>query len=86
MHDALPGYARIALVIGYHTGGRKGEIRQIRIDKIDFRGEQPKTKNRDTYQFMVTWEPMGDSLGSGLRGCRCRRNSARFGARHRARR
>jgi integrase len=36
LRDALPAYARIALVIGYHTGARKGEIRAIRIDKIDF--------------------------------------------------
>jgi integrase len=35
IRDALPSYARIALVIGYHTGARKGEIRKIRLDKID---------------------------------------------------
>jgi integrase len=64
VRDALPGYARIALVIGYHTGARKGEIRQIRIDKIDFKtkridlpGRTTKPRNRDTYRSMVTWEP-----------------------------
>lgn len=36
IRDSLPLYARIALVISYHTGSRKGEVRRIRIDKIDF--------------------------------------------------
>jgi integrase len=31
----LPDYARIAFVIGYHTGARKGEILSILRDKID---------------------------------------------------
>jgi len=26
---------RIALVIGYHTGARKGEIRNILLDNVD---------------------------------------------------
>lgn len=30
----LPGYARIALVIAYHTGARRGEIRQIKLDRV----------------------------------------------------
>lgn len=37
VRDALPAYARIALVIGYHTGARKGEIGSIRIDAIDLK-------------------------------------------------
>jgi hypothetical protein len=35
--DALPKYARIALVIAYHTGARKGEIRAIRHEQIDLK-------------------------------------------------
>ncbi|HWF45994.1 MAG TPA: site-specific integrase [Bryobacteraceae bacterium] len=37
IRDSLPAYARIALVIAYHTGARKGEIRKIRLDKIDLK-------------------------------------------------
>jgi hypothetical protein len=31
---SLPSSGRIALVIGYYTGARKGEINKIRVDKI----------------------------------------------------
>jgi integrase len=37
IRDSLPAYARIALVIAYHTGARKGEIREIRLDNIDLK-------------------------------------------------
>jgi integrase len=32
--ELLPGYARVALVIAYHTGARRGEIRQIKVDRV----------------------------------------------------
>lgn len=35
IRDCLPTYARIAAVISYHTGARKGEIRKIRKERID---------------------------------------------------
>ena len=37
VREMLPSYARIALVIAYHTGARKGEIRKIQTDRIDFK-------------------------------------------------
>jgi len=37
VRDLLPRYARIALVIGYHTGLRKGMILQIRRDRVDLK-------------------------------------------------
>jgi len=37
VRDALPSYARIALVIGYHTGARKGEIMKILREKVDLK-------------------------------------------------
>lgn len=40
IRDLLPPYARIALVIGYHTGARKGEIRKIRIADINLRASR----------------------------------------------
>jgi integrase len=51
VRDLLPSYARIALVIGYYTGARKGELRQIRKAGIDFKAGRielraPTTKNR----------------------------------------
>jgi integrase len=48
LRDALPVYARIALVIGCHTGIRKGEVRAIRIDKIDFKAMRVLLPGRTT--------------------------------------
>ena len=46
--DALPAYARVALVIGYHTGVRAREIRAIRLDKIDFKAMRILLPGRTT--------------------------------------
>ena len=40
VRDRLPGYVRIALVIGYHTGARKGAILKIRT-RMDRPEERP---------------------------------------------
>jgi Phage integrase family len=48
VRDALPAYARIALVIAYHTGPRKGEIRSIRKDKIDLKAKRINLPGRTT--------------------------------------
>ena len=48
VRDALPAYARIALVIGYHTGTRKGEVRQIRRDSIDLKAKRIALPGRIT--------------------------------------
>jgi hypothetical protein len=37
IRDALPLYARIALVIGYHTGSPKGEITSILVNWVDLK-------------------------------------------------
>jgi integrase len=52
IRDSLPIYARVALVIGYHTGARKGEIRQMRRERIDFKAKRIElpghtTKNKE---------------------------------------
>lgn len=31
VRELLPGYARLALVLGYHTGARRGELLAIRL-------------------------------------------------------
>jgi integrase len=48
IRDSLPIYARVALVISYHTGARKGEIRQIRIERIDFKAKRIELPGRTT--------------------------------------
>jgi integrase len=48
VRDALPGYARIALVIAYYTGARKGEIRSIRKDRIDLKAMRLDLPGRTT--------------------------------------
>lgn len=48
IRDSLPFYARIALVISYHTGARKGEIQKIRLDKIDLKARRIELPGRTT--------------------------------------
>ena len=36
LRDLLPSYARVAFVISYHTGARKGEIRKIIKERVEF--------------------------------------------------
>jgi integrase len=48
IRDALPPYARVALVIAYHTGARKGEVRKIGKDKVDFRSARIDLPGRTT--------------------------------------
>ncbi|MFL6466266.1 MAG: site-specific integrase, partial [Bryobacteraceae bacterium] len=70
IRDSLPRYARVALVIGYHTGARKGEIRRIRIDAIDFktgRIELPAkiTKNK-TARYLPIYGDMKPEIEMAL--------------------
>jgi hypothetical protein len=60
VRDSLPPYARIALVVSYHTGARKGEIAKIRIDKLIsnapasiFPAGQPRTDSRVIFRSMA---------------------------------
>jgi integrase len=48
VRDSLPAYARIALVLAYHTGARKGELRQIRKDRIDLKAKRIDLPGRTT--------------------------------------
>lgn len=48
VRDNLPGYARIALVIAYHTGARKGELRQIRKERINLKAGRIDLPGRTT--------------------------------------
>jgi integrase len=48
VRDLVPPYARIALVIGYLTGARKGQILEIRRDKIDLARRRIQLPERTT--------------------------------------
>lgn len=62
LRDLLPSYARIAFVISYHTGARKGEIRKVLKQLIDFRGKrillQRKTTKNKTPRYLPIYGDM----------------------------
>ncbi len=63
IRDMLPSYARIALVIGYHTGARKGEIQKIRRDQIDLNAKRVNLPGRTTKNGRPRFLPIyGDML------------------------
>lgn len=66
VRDALPGYARIALVIAYHTGARKGEIRGIRKDKIDMKSKRINLPGRTTKNGKPRYLPIYADMGAEL--------------------
>jgi len=77
IRDALPGYARIALVIAYHTGARKGELCQIRKDRVDFVSNRIELSGRTTKNKRARFLPIyGDmaaeldmAVAGGNKGC-----------------
>ena len=66
LRDALPAYARIALVIAYHTGARKGEIRAIRLDKIDFKAMRVTLPARTTKNGKPRYLPIYGDMKAEL--------------------
>jgi integrase len=66
IRDALPSYARIALVISYHTGARKGEIAKIRIDKIDFERARIDLPGRITKNRQARYLPVYGDMKAEL--------------------
>jgi integrase len=66
IRDSLPSYARIALVIGYHTGARRGEIRQIRLDKIDMKASRIELATRTTKNKNARYLPIYGDMGAEL--------------------
>lgn len=66
IRDALPPYARIALVIAYHTGARKGEIRKIRKDKIEFRSARIDLPGRTTKNKTPRYLPIYGDMRAEL--------------------
>lgn len=64
VRNSLPPYARVSFVIAYHTGARKGEIRKIRREMIDwtrcalnFKRKRRRTRPLATFRSTATWDP-----------------------------
>lgn len=66
VRDGLPGYARIALVIAYHTGARKGELRQIRKDRIDMRAGRIDLPGRTTKNKKPRYLPIYNDMAAEI--------------------
>lgn len=70
VRDSLPGYARIALVIAFHTGARKGEIAAIRMDRIDMKAERitlpGKTTKNSTPRYLPIYGDMKAELDMAI--------------------
>jgi integrase len=66
IRDFLPSYGRIALVIAYHTGARRGEIRQIRLDKIDLKASRIELPGRTTKNKNARYLPIYGDMSAEL--------------------
>jgi len=66
VRDALPGYARIALVIAFHTGARKGEIAAIRKDRIDLKAERITLPGKTTKNASPSYLPVYGDMKAEL--------------------
>ena len=58
VRDILPAYARVALVIAYHTGAWKGEIMAIRTNDVDFDGKRIRLRAGTTKNDEARWLPI----------------------------
>jgi integrase len=63
----LPGYARIAFVIAYHTGARLGEIIAIERDKINLEDKQILLPGRTTKNGKPRYLPIYGDMEPELR-------------------
>lgn len=51
-------YARVALVIAYHTGARKGEIRKIRLESVDLKNKRIELTRKTTKNKTARYLPI----------------------------
>jgi len=63
VRDALPSYARIALVIGYHTGARKGEVLSILRDKVNLKAGRIELLSRSVKNKHARFLPIYGQMG-----------------------
>jgi integrase len=66
LRDALPRHARVAFVLAYHTGARKGELRQIRRDRIDFKTSRIELPSRTTKNKKPRFLPIYGDMESEI--------------------
>jgi len=70
VRDALPSHARIALVIAFHTGARKGEIAAIRKERIELKAERinlpGKTTKNQTPRYLPIYGDMKAELDMAI--------------------
>ena len=70
VRNSLPAYARLSFVIAYHTGARKGEIRKIRRQMIDWKALrielQKKTTKNKTARYLPIYGDMGPEIEMAL--------------------
>jgi len=66
IRDVLPLYARIALVIAYHTGARKGEIRSIRKERVDLKAGRINLPGRTTKNGRPRYLPIYGDMAAEL--------------------
>src|SRR6185369_4205880 len=66
VRDSLPGYARIALVIAFHTGARKGEIAAIRKERIDMKAERITHPGKTTENSAPRYLPIYGDMKAEL--------------------
>lgn len=66
VRDALPSYARMALVIGYHTGARKGEIVKIARDKVDLAGRRIELQGKITKNKTARYLPIYGNMAAEI--------------------
>ena len=66
VRNSLPPYARLSFVISYHTGARKGEIRKIRQEMIDWNTSrielQKKTTKNKTARYLPIYGDMAAEI------------------------
>ena len=66
IRDSLPAYARVALVISYHTGARKGEINKIRTESVDFRARRIELQSKTTKNKKARFLPIYGDMEAEL--------------------
>jgi integrase len=66
VRDNLPRYARVALVIAYHTGARKGEICSIRTDYVDLDAKRIFRPGRTTKNGRPRYLPIYGDMAAEL--------------------
>jgi integrase len=66
-HEAAEAWVKPILLAAYHTGMRKGEIRALRWDQVDFRRGTIRLKSSDTKTDEGRLIPLSQSLTSTLK-------------------